>query len=188
MLTSRTDGQFVEIDFGASYETTELRTLFETIRDDPGVPDGALLLFDASSRTEVLSEDLVRARLDMYSDILRARVAPVFAAIVSSATVVSGQTVQREAASIPRCTGAAWTMRQFAGFGTAEETNERFRFLLEHGQTGLSTAFDMPTLMGLDSDDARSLGEVGREGVAVDSLEDMGGCSTGSRSARSRHR
>jgi methylmalonyl-CoA mutase N-terminal domain/subunit len=66
-----------------------------------------------------------------------------------------------------------WTMRQFAGFGTAAETNARFRFLLEHGQTGLSTAFDMPTLMGYDSDHARSLGEVGREGVAVDSLEDM---------------
>ena len=64
-------------------------------------------------------------------------------------------------------------MRQFAGFGTASETNERFRYLLEHGQTGLSTAFDMPTLMGLDSDHARSEGEVGREGVAVDSLEDM---------------
>src|SRR4249919_3124675 len=69
--------------------------------------------------------------------------------------------------------GRLWTMRQFAGFGTAEETNERFRYLLEHGQTGLSTAFDMPTLMGLDSDHARSLGEVGREGVAVDSLDDM---------------
>jgi len=69
--------------------------------------------------------------------------------------------------------GRLWTMRQFAGFGTAEETNERFRYLLEHGQTGLSTAFDMPTLMGYDSDNARSEGEVGREGVAVDSLEDM---------------
>jgi methylmalonyl-CoA mutase N-terminal domain/subunit len=68
--------------------------------------------------------------------------------------------------------GRLWTMRQFAGFGTAEETNERFRFLLDHGQTGLSTAFDMPTLMGYDSDHARSLGEVGREGVAVDSLAD----------------
>ena len=64
-------------------------------------------------------------------------------------------------------------MRQFAGFGTAEETNARFRYLLDHGQTGLSTAFDMPTLMGYDSDHARSLGEVGREGVAIDSLEDM---------------
>jgi methylmalonyl-CoA mutase N-terminal domain/subunit len=63
-------------------------------------------------------------------------------------------------------------MRQFAGFGTAEETNERFRYLLDHGQTGLSTAFDMPTLMGYDSDHARSLGEVGREGVAIDSLAD----------------
>ena len=69
--------------------------------------------------------------------------------------------------------GRLWTMRQFAGFGTAEETNERFRYLLEHGQTGLSVAFDMPTLMGYDSDHARSLGEVGREGVAVDSLDDM---------------
>src|SRR3954453_4912941 len=69
--------------------------------------------------------------------------------------------------------GRLWTMRQFAGFGTAEETNERFRYLLEHGQTGLSTAFDMPTLMGYDSDPPRSLGEVGREGVAIDSLADM---------------
>jgi methylmalonyl-CoA mutase N-terminal domain/subunit len=69
--------------------------------------------------------------------------------------------------------GRLWTMRQFAGFGTAAETNERFRYLLEHGQTGLSTAFDMPTLMGYDSDHPRSLGEVGREGVAIDSLDDM---------------
>jgi methylmalonyl-CoA mutase N-terminal domain/subunit len=68
--------------------------------------------------------------------------------------------------------GRLWTMRQFAGFGTAEETNQRFRYLLEHGQTGLSTAFDMPTLMGYDSDHERSLGEVGREGVAIDSLAD----------------
>ncbi|MDQ3859857.1 MAG: methylmalonyl-CoA mutase family protein [Actinomycetota bacterium] len=69
--------------------------------------------------------------------------------------------------------GKLWTMRQFAGFGMAEETNERFRYLLEHGQTGLSTAFDMPTLMGYDSDHPKSLGEVGREGVAIDSLADM---------------
>jgi len=66
-----------------------------------------------------------------------------------------------------------WTMRQFAGFGTARQTNERFRFLLDRGQTGLSTAFDLPTLMGLDSDDPLALGEVGRLGVAVDSLDDM---------------
>src|SRR5206468_1589004 len=66
-----------------------------------------------------------------------------------------------------------WTMRQFAGFGTAQETNERFRYLLDHGQTGLSTAFDMPSLMGHDSDHPLSLGEVGREGVAVDSVADM---------------
>jgi methylmalonyl-CoA mutase N-terminal domain/subunit len=69
--------------------------------------------------------------------------------------------------------GRLWTMRQFAGFGTPVETNERFHYLLEHGQTGLSTAFDMPSLMGHDSDDPRSLGEVGREGVAVDTLDDM---------------
>src|SRR5918912_579315 len=69
--------------------------------------------------------------------------------------------------------GRLGTMRQFAGFGTAEETNERFRYLLEHGQTGLSTAFDMPSLMGHDSDHPRSLGEVGREGVALDTLDDM---------------
>jgi methylmalonyl-CoA mutase N-terminal domain/subunit len=69
--------------------------------------------------------------------------------------------------------GRLWTMRQFAGYGTAEETNRRFRYLLDHGQTGLSTAFDMPSLMGHDSDHPRSLGEVGREGVAIDTLDDM---------------
>src|SRR4030095_15240414 len=66
-----------------------------------------------------------------------------------------------------------WTMRQFAGFGSPRDTNRRFKFLLEKGQDGLSTAFDLPTLMGLDSDDPRSLGEVGRLGVAVDTLDDM---------------
>ena len=69
--------------------------------------------------------------------------------------------------------GRLWTMRQFAGFGTARQTNQRFRFLLEQGQAGLSTAFDLPTLMGLDSDDPRSLGEVGRLGVAVDTVDDQ---------------
>ena len=69
--------------------------------------------------------------------------------------------------------GRLWTMRQFAGFGTPEETNARFRFLLEKGQTGLSTAFDLPTLMGIDSDHPNALGEVGRLGVAVDTLDDM---------------
>ncbi|WP_265111133.1 methylmalonyl-CoA mutase family protein [Halosolutus halophilus] len=69
--------------------------------------------------------------------------------------------------------GRTWTMRQFAGFGTAEETNERFHYLIDEGQTGLSVAFDMPTLMGLDSDDPMSQGEVGKEGVAVDTLRDM---------------
>src|SRR6185312_7909988 len=66
-----------------------------------------------------------------------------------------------------------WTMRQFAGFGSAKDTNARFKFLLEHGQTGLSTAFDFPTLMGYDSDHPRSLGEVGKTGVAISSLADM---------------
>src|SRR5688572_24195195 len=69
--------------------------------------------------------------------------------------------------------GRPWTMRMFAGFGTPEDTNKRFKFLLENGQTGLSTAFDMPTLMGYDPDHSRSLGEVGREGVSVASLDDM---------------
>src|SRR5450755_1976148 len=66
-----------------------------------------------------------------------------------------------------------WTMRQFAGFGSPRQTNERFRFLLAKGQTGLSTAFDLPTLMGLDADDPRALGEVGRLGVAVSVLDDV---------------
>ncbi len=69
--------------------------------------------------------------------------------------------------------GRLWTMRQFAGFGSARQTNERFKFLLAHGQTGLSTAFDFPTLMGYDSDHERSFGEVGQVGVAISSLQDM---------------
>ncbi|MDQ3507911.1 MAG: methylmalonyl-CoA mutase family protein [Actinomycetota bacterium] len=69
--------------------------------------------------------------------------------------------------------GRLWTVRQFAGFGDAEDTNKRFKYLIDHGQNGLSVAFDMPTLMGLDSDSPLSLGEVGTEGVAIDSLEDM---------------
>ena len=84
--------------------------------------------------------------------------------------------------------GRLWTMRQFAGFGTAEETNERFRYLLDHGQTGLSTAFDMPSLMGHDSDHPRSLGEVGREGVAIDTSTTWRRCSPASTSARSASR
>src|SRR5258706_11732989 len=66
-----------------------------------------------------------------------------------------------------------WTIRQYAGFGSAEETNARFRYLLAHGQQGLSTAFDLPTQLGLDSDDPRAAGEVGRTGVAIDSIADM---------------
>ena len=66
-----------------------------------------------------------------------------------------------------------WTMRQYAGFGNADETNKRFRYLLGNGQTGLSVAFDLPTQMGLDSDDPMALGEVGRTGVPIDTLKDM---------------
>ena len=69
--------------------------------------------------------------------------------------------------------GRLWTMRQFSGFATAEETNARFRYLLSQGQTGLSVAFDLPTLMGVDADDPAALGEVGKCGVAVSSLADM---------------
>ena len=69
--------------------------------------------------------------------------------------------------------GRLWTMRQYAGFGTAEATNERFKFLLDAGQTGLSCAFDLPTQMGYDSDHPRAEGEVGKVGVAIDSLDDM---------------
>ena len=69
--------------------------------------------------------------------------------------------------------GRLWTMRQYAGMGTASDTNRRFRYLLDHGQTGLSVAFDLPTQMGLDSDHPRAEGEVGRTGVAIDSIEDM---------------
>ena len=69
--------------------------------------------------------------------------------------------------------GRLWTMRQFSGFGTAEDTNKRFKYLLKHGETGLSTAFDMPTLMGYDSDNHRAAGEVGVCGVAIDTISDM---------------
>src|SRR3990170_4973740 len=69
--------------------------------------------------------------------------------------------------------GKPWTMRQYAGFSTAEESNKRYHYLLSQGTTGLSVAFDLPTQMGLDSDHARAAGEVGRVGVAIDSLEDM---------------
>src|SRR3954454_7310751 len=69
--------------------------------------------------------------------------------------------------------GRPWTMRQYAGFGSADETNARFRTLLERGQTGLSVAFDLPTQLGYDSDDPRAEGEIGRTGVAIDTVDDM---------------
>ena len=85
--------------------------------------------------------------------------------------------------------GRLWTMRMFAGFGRPEDTNARFKYLLEQGQTGLSTAFDMPTLMGYDADHPRARGEVGREGVVgLDARRHASGCSTASRSDGSRRR
>ena len=84
--------------------------------------------------------------------------------------------------------GRLWTMRQFAGFGTAEETNERFHYLLEHGQTGLSTAFDMPTLMGHDSDSPARKARSGVRASPSTRSRTWRGCSRGSRSARSRRR
>ncbi len=72
-----------------------------------------------------------------------------------------------------------WTMRQIAGYGRPEDTNDRLRYLIAQGQTGISIDFDMPTLMGFDSDDERSLGEVGREGVAVDHVDDLHGIFDG---------
>ena len=80
--------------------------------------------------------------------------------------------------------GKLWTMRQFAGYGTAKQTNERFHYLLDHGQTGLSTAFHLPTLYGYDSDHYMARGEVGKCGVAIDSLRDMEVLFDGSTSAR----
>src|SRR5260370_35666023 len=71
------------------------------------------------------------------------------------------------------CRGKLWTMRQYAGFSTAAESNARYRFLLERGTTGLSVAFDLPTQIGMDSDDSRARGEVGKDGVAIDSIDDM---------------
>jgi methylmalonyl-CoA mutase, N-terminal domain len=83
-----------------------------------------------------------------------------------------------------------WTMRQYAGYATAKETNERFRYLIDHGSTGLSMAFDLPTQLGRDSDDPLCLGEVGRTGVAIESTRSTtcAGCSRASRSTRSRRR
>ncbi len=104
----------------------------------------------------------------------------------SEFTTISGHTIHRlyTKADLPQWDpdrdihstmhrGRLWTMRQFAGFGAAEDTNQRFRYLLSQGQTGLSTAFDLPTLMGYDSDHALSEGEVGKCGVAISSLADM---------------
>src|SRR5207253_5868056 len=75
--------------------------------------------------------------------------------------------------------GRLWSMRQYAGFASAEESNQRYRYLLDHGVSGLSVAFDLPTQMGYDSDHALAAGEVGRVGVAIDALDDMAGLFEG---------
>src|SRR3954451_5566964 len=119
----------------------------------------------------------VRTDADLSSVSGRA-VEPVYTALdlapdVVSATGLPGHYPYTRGIHPTMYRGRLWTMRQFAGFGTAEDTNERYKFLLERGQTGLSVAFDFPTLMGYDSDHPRSEGEVGKCGVAVSSLADM---------------
>ena len=119
------------------------------------------------------------------SDDGRQRPTPGSSSRPSTGPTTSAASIPNETSAVPasrRSRGACyptmyrgrlWTMRQYAGMGTAEETNERFRYLLEHGQTGLSVAFDLPTQMGLDSDHPRAEGEVGKTGVAIDSIDDM---------------
>ena len=105
-----------------------------------------------------------------------------------SASASPGRSRSRGVPPADMYRGRLWTMRQYAGWATAEETNRRFRYLLDHGQTGLSVAFDLPTQMGLDSDHPRAEGEVGRTGVAIDSIDDMGRLFEGSRSTGCRRR
>jgi methylmalonyl-CoA mutase N-terminal domain/subunit len=119
----------------------------------------------------------VRTEADL-SSVSGRRVEPVYTALdlppdVIAATGLPGSFPYTRGIHPTMYRGRLWTMRQFAGFGTAEDTNERYKFLLERGQTGLSVAFDFPTLMGYDSDHPRSEGEVGKCGVAISSLADM---------------
>jgi methylmalonyl-CoA mutase N-terminal domain/subunit len=140
----------------------------------------ASLAVDAQNRSTA-SEGSVPDRADPATTISGAPIAPLYSGSDLARLGISEQDNIGRPGQYPFTRGVheamyrgrLWTMRQFAGFGTPRQTNERFRFLLEKGQTGLSTAFDLPTLMGLDSDSPQSCGEVGRLGVAVDTIDDM---------------
>jgi methylmalonyl-CoA mutase, N-terminal domain len=129
-------------------------------------------------RAELAAWRAKAAALPTRDDAGTSSVEPVYTALdlspeVVSATGLPGQYPYTRGIHPTMYRGRLWTMRQFAGFGTAEDTNERYKFLLERGQTGLSVAFDFPTLMGYDADHPRSEGEVGKCGVAISSLADM---------------
>jgi methylmalonyl-CoA mutase, N-terminal domain len=140
----------------------------------------ASLAVDAQNRSTA-SEGSVPDRADPATTVSGVPIAPLYSGADLARLGVSEQENLGRPGQYPFTRGVheamyrgrLWTMRQFAGFGTPRQTNERFRFLLEKGQTGLSTAFDLPTLMGLDSDSPQSYGEVGRLGVAVDTIDDM---------------
>ncbi len=132
----------------------------------------------AQLRAEVTAWRAKAGALPTRDDLGAATVEPVYTPLdlspdVISATGLPGQFPYTRGIHPTMYRGRLWTMRQFAGFGTADDTNERYKFLLERGQTGLSVAFDFPTLMGYDSDHPRSEGEVGKCGVAISSLADM---------------
>jgi methylmalonyl-CoA mutase N-terminal domain/subunit len=132
----------------------------------------------AELRAEVNAWRAKAGALPVREDLGATSVEPVYTPLdlspdIISATGLPGQFPYTRGIHPTMYRGRLWTMRQFAGFGTAEDTNERYKFLLERGQTGLSVAFDFPTLMGYDSDHARSEGEVGKCGVAISSLADM---------------
>ena len=139
----------------------------------------ASLAVDAQNRSA--AESSVPERADPATTVSGVPIAPLYSGSDLARLAISEQETIGRPGKYPFTRGVheamyrgrLWTMRQFAGFGTPRQTNERFRFLLEKGQTGLSTAFDLPTLMGLDSDSPQSYGEVGRLGVAVDTIDDM---------------
>ena len=153
--------------------------------EDGSAPDGCGCGLETPGKLWVMADDLqkrwreryeqAKLRDDVDFDTLSSvEVDPVYAPdVIDSKLGYPGEYPFTRGIYPTGYRGRLWTMRQFAGFGTADETNDRFHFLIDHGQTGLSVAFDMPTLMGRDSDDPHSLGEVGRCGVAVDSLADM---------------
>jgi methylmalonyl-CoA mutase N-terminal domain/subunit len=156
---------------------TSIRDIKPISRDDFEGPDDEL----ARLRAEVAAWRALYEK-GTKRDIGFVNSAKEVAPLYTAADLAAGDTVRQEVPGAYPYTrgihptgyrGKLWTMRQFAGFGSASDTNERFKFLLAHGQTGLSTAFDFPTLMGYDSDHARSEGEVGKTGVAISSLSDM---------------